>query len=268
MQDEFNVDTIPQDETSVETTQETTTVEGADNTSQSTETAQEQPKIKVKYNHEEKELSYDEAVQLAQKGMNYDKAIERARAEAAQQTAQQARDSYIAEQGYEWMGKPITTESEYKQALKEKEMYDSLQNQSLPDEVIQEIVESRREREERKTEKQAQQDEAKRNQEYQEFFQAFPDAKPEEIKPEVWEKVAKGTPLKYAYMETRFNELQSKQKILESNNKNAETATGSVTGQGETKADFISFDAFEANKNDRNWIVKNFKKINESRAKW
>lgn len=38
--------------------------------------------IKVKYNHEEMELPYEEAVVHIQKGMNYDKAVERAKREA------------------------------------------------------------------------------------------------------------------------------------------------------------------------------------------
>ena len=37
------------------------------------------PTIKVKFNHEERELSYDEAATYAQKGMNYDKLEERVR---------------------------------------------------------------------------------------------------------------------------------------------------------------------------------------------
>ena len=255
------VDTTPQEanESVVETT-----VESTDNTSQSTETVTEQPKIKVKYDKQEMEIPYDEAVQHIQKGMNYDRAVERAKAEAHQQ----ARDSYIAEQGYEWMGKPITTEAEYKQALKEQEVYENLQKQSLPDEVINEILEGRRDREERQTEKQRKAQEEKQNQEYQEFFKAFPDVKPDSIKREVWEKVNAGIPLKYAYMEQELNELKSKQKIQETNAKNADTSTGSVTGNGAVNNDYISYDTFNSNRKDQSWVNKNFKKIMESRAKW
>lgn len=50
-------------------------------TSQETPAAEEpvQPKVKVKFNHEERELSLDEAAVYAQKGMNFDKVSQRAK---------------------------------------------------------------------------------------------------------------------------------------------------------------------------------------------
>lgn len=49
--------------------------------SQETPAAEEpvQPKVKVKFNHEERELTLDEAAMYAQKGMNFDKVSQRAR---------------------------------------------------------------------------------------------------------------------------------------------------------------------------------------------
>lgn len=88
------------------------------------------PSLKVKFNHEEKEIPYEEAVQLAQKGMNYDRAVARAQ--------QEARDAYIAEQGYEWQGKSITTEAEYKAAVREQELLN--QYKELPPEVAQQLT--------------------------------------------------------------------------------------------------------------------------------
>ena len=52
----------------------TATQPQVDNVTPQTETVQ---KIKVKYNHEEKELPIDEVKVLAQKGMNYDKLVEK-----------------------------------------------------------------------------------------------------------------------------------------------------------------------------------------------
>jgi hypothetical protein len=43
---------------------------------------------------------------------------------ATEKVRQESRDAYIAEQGYVWNGKKITTEAEYKNALREKELYD------------------------------------------------------------------------------------------------------------------------------------------------
>jgi hypothetical protein len=92
--------------------------------------------FKVKYNHQEIEIPYEEATTHIQKGMNYEKAVERAK----QESIQAGRDAWIAEQGYEWNGKPITTEAEYKQALQEKEVYDRYQAQGLPEDVIQKLA--------------------------------------------------------------------------------------------------------------------------------
>ena len=103
-----------QSEEMTQETQEFTQETTQENTTQQVEQTPEPQSIRVKYNHQELDLPYEEAVQHIQKGMNYDKAVERAR--------QEARDSWIADQGYEWKGKPIKTEAEYQSALKEQEL--------------------------------------------------------------------------------------------------------------------------------------------------
>jgi hypothetical protein len=239
---------------------------------------EEQPKIKVKYNHQELELPYEEAVTHIQKGMNYEKAIERTKAE----TAQAARDAYIAEQGYIWNDKPIKTESEYKQALKEKEIYEKYQQQGLPEEVINELVESKKDREERKAEKQSQAEKERKNAEYAEFFEYFKsengrefNASTDTIPDEVWELTGKGKTLTDAYaihhtkeLKAKIAEYESKLQAQETNSLNASSSPGSVTGNGSAKGDYISFETFEANKGDQRWVIKNLSKINESRTKW
>jgi len=146
------------------------------------------PKIKVKYNHQEIEVPYEEAIMHIQKGMNYEKAIERARQEAAKEAEQRARDAIIAEMGYTWRGKPITTEAEYRQALKEKEIEDKIRMQysNLPEEIIEEILENRRFREETLAERKAREEAERKAQEqrdfearktamFNEFFEEFPE---------------------------------------------------------------------------------------------
>lgn len=224
-------------------------------------------KIKVKYNHQELELPYDEAVNHIQKGMNYDKAVERAR--------QEARDAWIAEQNYEWNGKTITTEAEYKEALKEAEIRKSLESRELPPEVIEELVESRKFREETKAEKQARQQQERQQKDYQAFVEAYPDVKPDQIPPEVWQEVQSGKSLVDAYakhenstLKTKLAELEAKFKAQETNQSNASSSPGSVTGNGDNPADFISRETFEANKKDQKWVIKNLTRIQASRAKW
>lgn len=242
---------------------ESQVMDTVENTTQQTETQAYTPPatIKVKYNHNEMDIPYEEAVQHIQKGMNYEKAIEK-----AQQTA---RDAYIAEQGFTWMDKPITTEAQYKQALKEQETFEKLQQQALPEEVISEILESRREREERQTEKQRQQEEQAKQAEYKEFFEMFPDVDPnKDIAQATWEQVSKGVPLKYAFQNQRYKEMEAKFNALNVNQTNAATSSGSVSAPASISSDTISFETFEANKHDKNWVMKNFNRINKSRAKW
>ena len=82
------------------------------------------------------------------------KRIERDRESTTKKAAQAARDALIAENGYSWNGKPITTEAEYKQALREQELTEQYKAKDLPDDVIQELVESKKFREQYESEKQ------------------------------------------------------------------------------------------------------------------
>jgi hypothetical protein len=255
------------------TTTETNTIETPVTETSATEitnqeqTTQEPQKIKVKYNHEEMELPYEEAVPYIQKGMNYEKAVERAR--------QEALDNWIAEQGYEWNGKPIKTKAEYDQALREAEIRKQLENKELPQEVIDELVESRKFREESKAEKADREKQEKQRMDFQAFFEAYPDVKADTIPAEVWQEVNNGKSLVDAYvkyenstLKTKLAEFETKFKAMETNEANASTSPGSVTGNGDTKGDFISKEAFEANKKDQKWIIKNLSRIQASRAKW
>lgn len=198
-------------------------------------------KVKIKFNHEEREIDIEEAAQLAQKGMNYEKAIERARQEAAQQ----ARDAVIADMGYTWNGKPIQTESEYKQALAEQKLIEQYKDRDLPPEVIQELLESRRDREERQREKAQKEEEAKIQGSWNEFFAYFEevnerafDPKKDALPAEVEEAIGKGqTPLS-AYMKHHSKELRNQLKIAKQNQANMKKApVGSVTAGGGTKAE-------------------------------
>lgn len=213
---------------SVETVDDTKPTEETEKVQQET-----QPQtIKIKYNHMEREIPLSEAEILAQKGLNYEKAVERAR--------QESRDAFIAEQGYEWNGKPITTEQQYNDALKEQELIQKYQDQNLPDEVIQELVESRKFREQSQEERQRKEEETKVNADFQDFFAYFKQANGKDwsaeqdpIPSEVWETVNKGVPLKYAYMEHVNNQLQSQVKVLKQNKENETKAPISgVTGHG------------------------------------
>jgi hypothetical protein len=195
------------------------------------ETPQERM-LRLKVDREEKEVPESEAIRLAQIGMNQDRAIARAK--------QEARDTYIKEQGYTWNDKPITNEAEYKQALAEQKMIEQYKDRDLPPEVIQELVESRRDREERQREKQEKAEQEKQQAAFAEFFNYFESANERKFDPktdtlpqEVIDMAESGVPLKYAYMDYHNRQLRNSLKVAKQNKTNSEKApVGSVTSNG------------------------------------
>ncbi|GIN88702.1 hypothetical protein J6TS2_50880 [Heyndrickxia sporothermodurans] len=195
---------------------------------------EEQPKIKVKYNKEEQELSYDDAVPLIQKGMNYDKLQER-----LQEVENDPRIQFLNELADQHGLNP----QEYIEAVRqqqEEQRFNELVQQNIPEELAREILESRRDREERKREKEEQELRERDNQDFADFYEYFNDvngrtfdAKKDALPEEVIEANRNGVPLKYAYMEHHNNQLQSQVKVLKQNEKNKQTAPiGSVTDHG------------------------------------
>lgn len=219
------------------------TSEPTEPTEEVKEETPQQHKFKIKYDRGERELTEEEAIPYIQIGMNQPRAIERAK--------QEARDEYIRDQGYTWNDKPITNEAEYKQAVAEKEMMDKYKDNNLPPEVIQELIESRRDREERQKEKQAKQEEEKYQKDYNEFFNYFEsvnerrfDPKTDTLPQEVIEAANNGQPLKYAYMEHFTKQLRNSLKAAKQNETNKQKAPiGSVTAHGsnakESEDDFM-----------------------------
>jgi hypothetical protein len=217
---------------STTTNTESTTTQNS-NVNESNTTTEPQ-KIKIKYNHEEKEISIDEARELAQKGMAFDKSVERAK--------QEARDSYIAEQNFVWNNKPIKTEVEYKQALAEQELIQKYQNQNLPDDVIQELIESKKFREESKELQKIKSDEEAKKTDYVNFINWFEetngrsfDANKDQIPQEVWNLNSNGKSLVDAYASHENKILRDKLKQLEHNQSIATKApVKGVTTNGNT----------------------------------
>lgn len=235
--DSYNSDIAPTDTPTEEAKAEEPIAEVKAETETPTAPVETEAKFKVKFNHEEKEISMDEAREYAQKGMNSDKAVERAK--------QEARDAYISEQAYEWNGKPITTEAQYKQALAEQKMREEYKE--LPQSVQDELIASRQDREQRKAkdDEQAQKEtDAKAEQAKQAdqvtFLTWFKeqngkdfDGAKDTIPPEVWQENANGVPLIAAYSKHENASLRERIKLLEHNSEVAGKApVGSVTSHG------------------------------------
>lgn len=198
------------------------------------------------------------------------------RREAEQKARDKARDELIAEMYGESHG--IKTYAEYQEAVKKAQEEAEIQShidKGIDPEIAKELAEAKKFRQQYKQEQLTKQQQEKQKQDFKEFLDTYPDIKAEDIPPQVWAEVDKGTPLKIAYglhenaiLKAKLAEYEKGSKTQQINATNAESSTGSVTGNGSPNDGFISYDTFEANKNDRNWVMKNFKQISESRAKW
>ena len=190
---------------------------------------EQQAFLRVKYNKEELELDEATARELAQKGMNYDKLQEK-----LQQVESDPRLSFVDEMANQFG----MTVPEYLDAVRQQREQDQLNEliqNNIPEDLAQEILESRKDRESRKQQEQARADEQKKNAEFGEFFAYFKQANgrdfnpgQDEIPQEVWAANQNGTPLKYAYMEHHNNQMKSQLQVFKQNNENTQKAP--VTG--------------------------------------
>ena len=219
-------------------------------------------------------------VQSAEDNAKYAEIRRKAEADAEART----RDKIISEMYGESHG--IHTYADYQKAVaqaeqeaREQQIRQEYEAKGVPEELLEELVTSKREREERAKEKEIQiQQETQRltqQRNFEEFVSAYPDVKAEEIPSEVWVEVSNGKSLVDAYakhevtiLKAKVAEYESKLKAQEVNQTNANSSTGSVTGNGIADTGFISFENFEANKSDQRWVMKNLNKIQESRLKW
>lgn len=221
-------------------------------------------------------------------------AIERAKQEAeksAQDTAQKAKDELIASMNYEWKGKKITTETEYKQALQEKEIEDGIRKkyENLPDEVVNEIIENRKFREqfqakEKELQKQEKARKAKEEYEarkvsmYDEFASEFSDyvndsEKMKSIPKEVWMEANKwldsggkeGRRLSDALIRHIQKEQLLQSQTNDANIRNASNSTGSVKSSGENQPFFTQE---QVENMSRTEIRNNYDAIQESKKHW
>lgn len=192
-------------------------------------------KLKVKYNHEDMELAEDEAIPLIQKGMNYDKAVER----AAQEARQQAIDEYIASQGYEWNGNPITTQAEYQMALYEQSLIEKGVSPEEISHLVEEHPEVRKAHE--IAENQARTEQSTK--EFRDFVAEYPDVKPEEIPKEVFMYQRDTGKDLVDCMRWNENRLLKEQiKTLTQNMENSKKApVGSVTALGDKGTEYDPF---------------------------
>jgi hypothetical protein len=229
--DDFQAD-LPQAEETLEETpvsEEVDTLE-TEQTEEEQQLTPEQLRFKVKYNHEEQELGYDEAVPLIQKGMNYDKIQQR-----IQELESDPRLSFVEELAQE-QNMDVNEFLETVRHAREEQKLNELIQQNIPEDIAKEMLESRKFREQIKQQEQQKAEEEKKNAEFGEFFEYFKQANGKDFDPqndqipqEVWEMQAQGVPMKYAFMQHHNQQLQAQLKTYKQNEENAKRAPISGT---------------------------------------
>lgn len=242
-----------------------TTGQGGQQQTQQTQ-QMEQPKFKVKFNHEERELTYDEAIQFAQKGMNYDRIYPE-----YEKLRNNPHMSYL-EQKAQKLGITVEQLIENDRKYEEQEALNQLIQQNIPEEYAKKLLEHDKIISEYQTEKQTRAQKEAQQKMYSEFFESYPDIKPEEIPAEVWKEVKQGRNLTDAYiryenkaLKEKMNSFQQQQQTQQANQANAASSTGSVKTTGKV-GEFFSREQVE--KMTTAEVSKHLEAIKESRKHW
>lgn len=185
-------------------------------------------KVKLKYNHEEKEYSLDDVVPLAQKGLNYDKLQEKF--DEIQKNPALTKYSKVEEisklLGYQ-------TDDEMLDDLYKTYYERTAETQGLTPQQIQKDYELSQKEKVVATKETSIAQKQKDTEMYTNFAVNFPDVKAEMISQDTWGKVNSGMDLSSAYTMQQNQELKSKLKILEQNADNSTKAPiGGVSTHG------------------------------------
>jgi hypothetical protein len=140
---------------------------------------------------------------------------------------QQAKDEFIASQGYEWNGKPITTEAQYNQAMAEQaenQRRAELEEKGIDPKYLDDAVENNPTVKQAKELLAQQAQERARQQNFNDFMAEYPNVKAEQISKETWELVNQGKSLVDAYARQEAKELKEKLKVYSQNDANKKKA--------------------------------------------
>ena len=202
-------------------------------------------KEKARYNKEPVQVdSIDDVISNFQKGLNYDKLLEQKKALENSRVFSYINDKakQLGMTPDEYMNSIDQYEKEQQQA-KEQQKIDEMISNGVPEDVAKEVVataELRRQLQikenELKSQEKEKQDKLAKEKEYQDFLEAFPDVKAEDIPKEVFLNAQKSN-LKTAYLEYQNAELKKQLEISKTNSKNKQTSVGSVTEYGNAEGE-------------------------------
>lgn len=197
-------------------------IEGEEGTP--TETPQE-PFLKVKYNKEEVELTQEQVIELAQKGMNYDKIYQKYNEVANNPTLEYFND--LAQRN----GMDLEGLVSYYQQQEEQSELEYLQREKgLTEELAKEVMENRKFRQQLDNERKSQKEEVQRQENFRKqqesFMNKYPNVTPDKIPQSVWDewKQSGGNDLVSAYMNYENAQLKQELAILKQNGKNKASA--------------------------------------------
>ncbi len=264
---------VTQTQPQVEETESQETVEESSESTSSPEATNATDAVemfKMKYNHEDIEVSMDEARALAQKGKNYDKVQEKLSAlESSPQmkfVESQAKKNNMSIEDYLGAVAQQEVTSEIA-AIAEKE--------EVSVDIAKKLYDGIKLKKENEVNVQSAKAKKLEDDHINEFVKLHPDVK--EISTDVWVKYNEGgISLVDAYnnltkdsrissLETELAALREQSGIQTKNTENSESATGSVTGNGETEN---LFSREQVKNMSRDEVKKNFEKVTKSMKSW
>lgn len=210
-------------------------VEKAPETKQEAETKPENQRITLKHYTGDREASLDEAVVLAQKGIDYDIKVPKLNAKIAdyeeflKEIA--APNNYSIEQLIDTTRARLYQEEQKKLGNEISEADSLLKVQADRAKKLKDVA-----AQQENAEKQQQEEAAKKQQEsLQRFIALYPDVKAVDIPNEVWQKEAEIGDLATAYTMYRNKQLEAEIAAIKTNEKNAKRSTGSQRNTGAAK---------------------------------
>ncbi len=226
-------------------------------------TAAEPEKFRVRYNHEDVELTRDELIERAQKGMNYDHVYEElqrlredprlARAEALEKAAQQ--------QGLSAEELLRRTSDAGIQADVQK-----LVGEGYEEKEAREIVDGRRAKARLEIIDRQLREDGKRRADLAEFRQLFPDIPVKDVPQEVWDAVNKGRTLTDSYM--RYERTESVRRATAEAQNQKNTASAAPAPPKTAPATPKHFTQAEVAKMSQEEVRKNYDRIIQSMPLW
>ena len=230
---------------------------GEENQTETEETSKEEDKDdykalldelskKVKYNKESVQIdSIDDVVSNYQKGLNYDKLVEK-----LNNLEHSKAMSYITNKASElgmsvddYMEQVENYEKEQEKQREQEKLEEMISN-GVPEDVAKEVIATSQPRKELQAEKnrlekekQEKLDKESKDKEYADFIKEFPDVNAEDIPKDVFLN-AENSSLREAYMKYQLEEQRKQIEILKKQNENKSSSVGSTTefGGKENKA--------------------------------